>query len=71
MTKVTFLNPEFFWLFLVLPMAFTWDFFKKKNVKPTVKDSYIKSFMGYKVNGQFKAAIGPKSWYIGASSIKL
>ena len=44
MTNITFLNPEFFWLFLVLPFAVAWYFFKKKVEKPTLKISSLQGF---------------------------
>ncbi len=46
MTNITFLNPEFFWLFLVLPMAIAWYFFKRKEEKPTLKISSLQGFKG-------------------------
>jgi Ca-activated chloride channel homolog len=44
MGKVTFLNPEFFWLFLLLPLAMAWLFWTRKQQTPTLKISSIKSF---------------------------
>lgn len=44
MTNVTFLNPEFFWLFLTLPLAVFWYFFKRKDEKPKLKVSSLKGF---------------------------
>jgi Ca-activated chloride channel family protein len=44
MTNVTFLNPEFFWLFLLLPLLIVWYFFKNKEEKPTLKISSLKGF---------------------------
>lgn len=44
MGKVTFLNPEFFWLFLLIPVAIAWLFFKRKQQSPTLKISSIKGF---------------------------
>lgn len=44
MTNITFLNPEFFWLFLVLPFAMGWYFFKRKEEKPTLKISSLQGF---------------------------
>ncbi len=46
MTNITFLNPEFFWLFLILPFAVAWYFFKRKQEKPTLKISSLKGFKG-------------------------
>jgi Ca-activated chloride channel homolog len=44
MANVTFLNPEFFWLFLLLPLAVAWYVFKRKEEKPTLKLSSLKGF---------------------------
>ena len=44
MDKVTFLNPEFFWLFLALPFAIAWLFWKRKNQSVTLKISSISGF---------------------------
>lgn len=44
MTNVTFLNPEFFWLFLLLPLLAVWYFFKHKEEKPTLTISTTKGF---------------------------
>lgn len=44
MTNVTFLNPEFFWLFLLMPVLAVWYYFNHKKEKPTVKMSSLKGF---------------------------
>ncbi|MBP9793222.1 MAG: VWA domain-containing protein [Flavobacterium sp.] len=44
MNNVTFLNPEFFWLFLLLPVLVVWYFFNHKKEKATVKISSLKGF---------------------------
>ncbi|MCL9805922.1 VWA domain-containing protein [Flavobacterium amniphilum] len=44
MANVTFLNPEFFWLFLLLPLAVAWYFYKRKEEKATLKISSLKGF---------------------------
>lgn len=46
MKNVTFLNPEFFWLFALLPLAILWYVLKHKQEKPTLKISSIKGFKG-------------------------
>jgi Ca-activated chloride channel family protein len=46
MTKITFLNPEFFWLFLLIPMAIVWLFWKKNQQSATLKISSIQGFKG-------------------------
>lgn len=46
MTNVTFLNPGFFWLFLVLPFAVVWYFWKRNKQSPSLKMSSLKGFQG-------------------------
>ncbi|HWR93710.1 MAG TPA: VWA domain-containing protein [Flavobacterium sp.] len=48
MKNVTFLNPEFFWLFLLLPIAIAWFFWKKNKQNATLKMSSLKGFEGSK-----------------------
>ncbi len=44
MKNITFAHPEFFWLFLVVPIAVAWYFWKKKQQAPTLKMSSVKGF---------------------------
>ncbi|MCJ1806075.1 VWA domain-containing protein [Flavobacterium covae] len=44
MKNVIFLNPDFFWLFLILPLLIVWYFLTNKKEKPTLKISSLKSF---------------------------
>jgi Ca-activated chloride channel family protein len=44
MDKITFLNPEFFWLFLLIPVAIAWLFVKKNQQSATLKISSIQGF---------------------------
>ncbi|TRX39454.1 vWA domain-containing protein [Flavobacterium restrictum] len=46
MEKITFLNPEFFWLFLLIPIAIAWLFWKKNQQSATLKMSSLKGFKG-------------------------
>ena len=46
MGKLTFLNPEFFWLFLLIPLAVFWLFYKRNEQVATLKISSIKGFEG-------------------------
>ena len=56
MDKVTFLNPEFFWLFLVIPIAIVWLFFKRKQQSATLK---ISSIGGFKSSKSILAKLKP------------
>mgnify|MGYP006154907461 FL=1 len=56
MGKVTFLNPEFLWLFLVLPIAIAWLFYKRNQLSATVKMSSLAPF---KHNRTFLAKAKP------------
>jgi Ca-activated chloride channel homolog len=44
MKDVSFLNPEFFWLFLLLPVAIAWLFWKRKDTTATLKMSSLSGF---------------------------
>ncbi|GIZ07812.1 VWA domain-containing protein [Flavobacterium sp. UMI-01] len=44
MEKITFLNPEFFWLLLLIPLAIAWLFWKRKHQNATLKISSTKGF---------------------------
>jgi len=44
MGKVTFLNPEFFWLFLLIPMAVAWMYWKRNEQSATLKMSSTQGF---------------------------
>ncbi|MDQ5930322.1 MAG: Ca-activated chloride channel [Bacteroidota bacterium] len=46
MAQVTFLNPEFFWLFLLIPAAIFWLFWKKNHQSATLKISSVQGFKG-------------------------
>lgn len=56
MDKVTFLNPEFFWLFLLIPIAIAWLFFKRKQQSATLK---ISSIGGFKSSKSILAKLKP------------
>ena len=47
MKEVSFLNPEFFWLFLLLPAAIAWQFWKRKQTA-TLKISSVSGFKSQK-----------------------
>lgn len=42
--NIEFANPQFFWLFLLLPLALLWYFFKRKDEIASLKISSIKGF---------------------------
>lgn len=46
MGNITFLNPEFFWLFLLIPFAIAWLFWKRKHQSATLKISSTQGFKG-------------------------
>ena len=46
MDKLTFLNPEFFWLFLLIPIAIVWIYWKKNQQSATLKMSSLSGFKG-------------------------
>jgi Ca-activated chloride channel family protein len=56
MTNVTFLNPEFFWLFLLLPAGIAWQVWKRKKLSATLK---ISSIRGFRSSGSVFAKLYP------------
>jgi len=56
MKEVTFLNPQFFWLFLLLPLAIGWYLWKRKQQAPTLK---ISSLKGFQAKNSFLAKLKP------------
>lgn len=56
MEKITFLNPEFFWLFLLLPVAIAWLFWKRNQQVPALK---ISSTVGFQGKTSFWARLKP------------
>lgn len=48
MKEVSFLNPEFFWLFILLPAAVAWFIWKRKQQTATLKISSVKGFKAQK-----------------------
>ncbi|HLA56469.1 MAG TPA: VWA domain-containing protein [Flavobacterium sp.] len=55
-TKITFLNPGFLWLLLLLIPAIVWHIWKRKQQSPTLK---ISSVQGFKKSGSFLAKLHP------------
>jgi len=56
MNKVTFLNPEFFWLFLLIPIVICWQIWKRKEQTATLK---ISSLKGFKTSKSILAKLKP------------
>jgi Ca-activated chloride channel family protein len=56
MGNITFLNPEFFWLFLFIPIAIVWLYLKRNEQTATLKISSIK---GFKSSESFLAKLKP------------
>lgn len=48
MEKVSFLNPEFFWLLLLIPLAIAWLFYKRNEQTATLKISSVNGFKNTK-----------------------
>jgi Ca-activated chloride channel family protein len=48
MASITFLNPEFFWLFLLIPVAIVWLYWKRNTQSATLKISSIQGFKSSK-----------------------
>ncbi|WP_298221509.1 VWA domain-containing protein [Flavobacterium sp.] len=56
MKEVTFLNPQFFWLFALLPLAIGWYLWKRRQQAPTLK---ISSLKGFQTKTSFLAKLQP------------
>ena len=53
-TNIDFANPEFFWLFLLLPLAILWYVFKRKDQTASLKISSISGFTKQGILPQLK-----------------
>ena len=56
MGKINFLNPEFFWLFLLIPLAIIWLVYKRNKQSATLK---ISSIQGFKATPSLLAKLKP------------
>ena len=56
MNNVTFLNPQFFWLFLLLPLLIVWQIRKRNQQAATLK---ISSLQGFKASKSLIAKLKP------------
>jgi len=52
----TFENPQFFWLFLLLPLAIAWFIWKRNKQQAALK---ISSLKGFKVSGSWLSKLKP------------
>ncbi|MDX1545132.1 MAG: VWA domain-containing protein [Christiangramia sp.] len=57
----TFENPEFFWLFLLLPLAIAWYIWKRNKQTPELK---ISSTQGFKVKSGLLAKLRPVLFFL-------
>ncbi|SMG32361.1 vWA domain-containing protein [Arenibacter troitsensis] len=55
--NISFANPQFFWLFLLLPVAMLWYFFKRKEQTASLKMSSIKGFQKGSILPKLKPAL--------------
>ena len=53
---ISFLNPEFFWLFLLLPFVIAWQIWKRNQQTATLKISSVK---GFKLQKSIMAKVKP------------
>lgn len=56
MNKITFLNPEFFWLFILIPIVIGWQIWKRNQQSATLK---ISSLQGFSHSKSFLAKLRP------------
>ena len=56
MEKLSFLNPEFFWLFLLIPVAGAWLYLKRNEQTANLK---ISSTKGFKDSNSLLAKLKP------------
>lgn len=58
MKNITFLNPEFFWLLLIIPAILGWYFWKKNDQQATLKMSSLAGFQSSpSIWGKLKPAL--------------
>ncbi len=56
MKEISFLNPEFFWLFLLIPVAIGWQIWRRKQLAAPLK---VSSVRGFKTQQSLLAKIKP------------
>ncbi len=55
--NISFANPDFFWLFLLLPLAILWYIFKQKEQSASLRISSIKGFSHHSILPKLKPAL--------------
>ncbi|SIP99026.1 vWA domain-containing protein [Maribacter ulvicola] len=55
--NISFANPDFFWLFLLLPLAIVWYIFKQKEQTASLRISSIKGFSYRSILPKLKPAL--------------
>jgi len=68
MIENEYVNPEFFWLLLLLPLALLWYFFKRKRETPELKMSSLK---GFKVSSSFLPKLKPLLFLLRLAALAL
>ncbi|WP_025665307.1 vWA domain-containing protein [Aquimarina megaterium] len=64
----TFENPQFFWLFLLLPLAIGWYIWKRNKQQAALKISSVK---GFKVSGSWLTKLKPLLFIIRLMALSL
>ena len=68
MSNITFANPEFFWLFLVIPALVAWYYFKRNDQGASLK---ISSVNGFKVKPTLLSRLKPLLLVLRLAAIAL
>lgn len=68
MTNVTFLNPEFFWLFALFPILVAWYVFTYKKQSAVLKMSTLK---GFETTGSFLGKLKPLLFLLRLGALSL
>lgn len=55
--NISFANPDFFWLFLLLPLAILWYIFRQKEQSASLRISSIKGFSHHSILPKLKPAL--------------
>lgn len=64
----TFENPQFFWLFLILPLAIAWFIWKRNKQQAELK---ISSLKGFKISGSWLTKLKPILFVLRLAAISL